>query len=145
MTDVRDTKPPMLAVRLLNPLTKLAIRSPLGRRLPLAVLRFTGRRSGKSYETPTGWYETPEGPVVFTPAPWRANFAGGAPVTTTVHGERTTRTATLVRDPVEVARVLNAVVATGKHARPAGLKIPPGHELTAGDVVELDRAMLRFS
>ena len=142
---VKDTKPPLAVVRVLNPFTKLALRSPLGKRIPLALLRFTGRRSGKIYATPASWYETPDGPVAFTPAPWRANFAGGAPVTTTVGGKTTTRTATLVRDPAEVARVLNAIVATGKHGRPAGLKIPAGHTLTADDVRAVDRAMLRFS
>jgi hypothetical protein len=87
----------------------------------------------------------PDGPVAFTPSPWRANFEGGAPVTTTVHGTTTLRTATLVRDPDEVARVLNAIVATGKHARPAGLKIPAGYTLTGDDVRAVDRAMLRFT
>jgi hypothetical protein len=141
---VHDAKPPLVIVRILNPFTKAALRSPLGRRMPLALLRFTGRRSGRSYETPVAWYETDEGPVAFTPAPWRANLDGGAEVTTRVDGHVSRRLAELVTDPEQVARVLNLVVDSGKYKRPAGLKISPGHRVTAADVRSTDRAMLRF-
>ena len=142
---IKDIRPPLALVRVLNPINKLVLRSPMGKHMPLAILGITGRRTGRTYETPVAWYETDEGPVVFTPAPWRANLAGGAGVTTVVAGHKTRRHAELVTDPNEVARVLNLVVDSGEHKRPAGLKIRAGHRVTADDVVAVGRAMVRFS
>jgi hypothetical protein len=44
---VRSRPPPAALMRAVNPLMRAVIRSPLGRHLePLAVLRFSGRRTG---------------------------------------------------------------------------------------------------
>jgi len=142
---IQDKKPPLAVVRMLNPINRLVARSPLGRLLPVALLRFSGRKSGRTYEVPVVWYELASGPVVFTPAGWRANFAGGAPVTTRVRGRVASRKGTLVTDPVDVAAALNEMIGQGGHSLPAGLKVPAGHQINAADVMAVDRAMIRFT
>src|SRR4051794_21368801 len=44
----RDAKPPLALVRMMNPVLRLLLRTPLARALrPFALLEFTGRRSGR--------------------------------------------------------------------------------------------------
>jgi hypothetical protein len=81
---VRDARPPTAMVAAINPILRALLRTPFARLAKhLALLEFSGRRSGRRYRVPVGWHQADGVPVVFTPAPWRANFQGGAP--TTVH------------------------------------------------------------
>lgn len=142
---VRDARPPIAVVRVLNPMNRLLLRTPLGRLArPLALLEFTGRRSGRGYCVPVGWHDADGAPVVVTPAPWRPNFIGGAPATVHHRGRTQPMTGTLVTDPAEVADVLMSVLAGGASPRSMGLGIPVGHTVSAADVVAVDRAVIRF-
>jgi hypothetical protein len=52
---VRDGRPPAMLVRLLNPVARVVLRTPFGRIVkPVALLQFTGRRSGRRYVIPVG-------------------------------------------------------------------------------------------
>ena len=134
---VRDARPPAILVRVLNPVMRVVLRSPLGRFVqPLALLEFSGRRTGRRYLVPVGWHEANARPVVFTPAPWRANFREPADVTVH-HGGRARSTT------ADVAEALRSVVAETS-PRAVGLDVPAGHVLSADDVIDVDRAMLRF-
>ena len=43
----RDARPPLALVRVINPTMRVVLRTPLGRLVrPVALLDFTGRRSG---------------------------------------------------------------------------------------------------
>ncbi|HZQ86625.1 MAG TPA: hypothetical protein VFA83_17395 [Acidimicrobiales bacterium] len=142
---VRDVHPPTAVIRVLNPVMRTVLRSPLGRLVrPFALLEFAGRRSGRRYRVPAGWYVVNGQPVVFSPAPWRVNFAGGATATVRHRGRAQQLTGTLVTDPDEVATALTSVLATGISPRAVGLDIPPGHTLNAADVLAVDRALIRF-
>jgi len=75
--------PPVPVMRLVSPLMRRLLRSPLASRLPpaLTLLEFAGRRSGRRFAVPVGVHEVQDGSVVFTEAGWRRNFAGGPEVT----------------------------------------------------------------
>lgn len=142
---VRDARPPMALVKLLNPIMRLVLRSPVGRLVkPFALLEFRGRRSGRMYLVPTGLYRVNGVMVVFSPADWRANFAGGEPATVHHLGRASSMTGTLITDPCEVAKGLVSVLANGSSARLLGIGLPTDHQINATDVVTLDRAMIEF-
>jgi hypothetical protein len=50
----------------------------------------------------------------------------------------------LVRDPAVVADAFNQLLATGIKPSLTGLRIPTDHIVTAEDVVEVDRVLIRF-
>lgn len=140
-----DARPPASVLAVLNPLVARVLRSPLARPIGgLALLEFDGRRSGRRYEVVVGWHDVGGRPVAFTPAPWRANFAGGAVATVHHRGSASSRRGHLVTDPAQVAGALNDVLASGTAPRSLGLRVPAGHRLTAEEVTALGRAMVRF-
>jgi hypothetical protein len=142
---VRDARPPLAVIRVLNPIMRFVLRTPLARLVrPFALLEFYGRRSGRRYRIPVGWHEADDGPVVLTPAPWRINFAGGATTTVRYRGRAQQMTGSLVTDPLTVASALQSMFASGTAPRSMGLDVPAGHVMTASDVVSVERAMIRF-
>src|SRR3954447_21861813 len=112
---VADKRPPRALVTIANAVLRPLMKSPLGRlvRGQLVILRFSGRRSGREYEIVVGWHETGDTRAVFTPARWRFNFSGGAPVTVVHEGRELKGTGTLVDDPAEVARGLQQAIDSG--------------------------------
>ena len=143
---IRDARPPAALVRVLNPVTRGLLRTPLGRAASnLALIEFSGQRSNRTYRVPVGWHQYDGSPVVFTPARWRMNFADGAPATVHHRGQAFTVRGLLVEDPEAVAAALASVLTAGTSAALLGLDVPPGHAVTASDVTSVDRAMIRFS
>ncbi len=141
----RDARPPLLLVRAMNPVMRVVLRTPLGWLVrPFALLEFRGRRSGRLLRVPVGWHEIDIGPVVFTPAPWRVNFDGGATVTVRFRGRRLELIGTLDGNPDTVAVALQSLADRRGSLRPVGVDIPDKHRVTAADVAALDRAVLRF-
>jgi hypothetical protein len=134
-------------MRLLNPLMRIVLRSPLGRRIKgVAVLDFTGRTSGRRYSVPVGWHEANGGgSLVFTPATWRANFAGGRAVSVRHAGTTRAMSGTLSADPAVVTVALQELLDSGASARSFALRMPRGHRLEASDVAGVDRALIRFT
>ena len=143
---VRDRTPPPAVARLLNPLMKRLLTSPVGRRMNgLALLEFDGRRSSRRYKVVCGWHETGSGALVFSPARWRQNFAGGAPATVRHLGKRHTYRGLLETDPTTVAAAIAVILASGTAPRALGLHVPDDHLVDAADVQAVDRAMISFS
>jgi hypothetical protein len=142
----RDARPPLALVRVLNPIMRVVLRTPMGRMVrPFALLEFRGRRTGKQMRVPVGWHETDDGYAVFTPAPWRTNFRDGIPVTVRFRGRRRDFVGTLEDDPNAVAVALQSIVDRRGSLRPVGVDMPRGHRVTAADVVAVDRALITFS
>jgi len=143
---VRDARLPASVLRILNPIMRVLLRSPLGGFVaPVALIEFTGRRSGHRYRVPAGWHHVDGGPVVFSPAPWRNNFAGSWPATVHHRGRTHHVTGTLIDDPAETARALESVLLSGTSPRQLALTItrnPP--RITPADVTALGRAMIVF-
>jgi hypothetical protein len=141
---VRLAPPPAGVIRLINPVMRVAIRSRLGRRMgPLAVIRFSGRRSGLPRDVNVGLHEIDGVPTVFTDRPWRLNFRGGADVTVLKGGRTWTGRAELVDAPDEVGRDLATAVAQ-VGARNLGVSITKGARPTADDFGGLGKSMVRI-
>lgn len=73
-----------------NTIVKLILRSPLHRPLSkrLLLITFTGRKSGKTYTTPTSYIRDGQDIVIFSERNrrWWRNLEGGAPVVVRVQG-----------------------------------------------------------
>ena len=146
MAGFEDDRPPDAVLRVVNPLLRTLVPSPAGRLLPgsFGVLRFTGRRSGRTLRIVAGLHDVDGGLVVFTSRPWRLNFRGGRTVEVARSGTWRRGTADLVEDPEQVAAALRHVLAAGTSARMLGLRIESGHVVTAEDVSATGRTLLRL-
>ena len=142
---VTEARPPSVVVAVLNPINRLVLRTPLGRAMkPVALLEFAGRHSGRRLRVPVLWHPVGDGGYVFSPATWPPNFEGGASAIVTHRGHRRELRGTLERDPQLVADAFNELLASGTKSSQTGLHISPGHEVTADDVVRVNRALIRF-
>ena len=142
---VRVQPPPRPVLRVVNPVMRFVLTSPLAVRMPpaMAVLEFTGRRSGRRLAVPVGVHEVDDGPVVFTEAAWRHTFAGGREVTVRRGGARRPGRGLLVEDPEVVADALSvAVERVG--TRNLAMRTTPGWQVTRDDLVRLGRKMVRL-
>ena len=145
ITVARDAQPPLLLVRVMNPILRVVLRTPFGRLVPpFALLEFHGRRSGRLLRVPVGWHEIDTGNVVFPPAPWRVNFHGGTPVTVRHRGQRLELVGMLDDDVDTVAAALQSLADRRGSLRSVGVEIPDKHRVTATDVEAVDRALIRF-
>lgn len=82
-------RPPLL-IRVLTPLIRLLLRSPLHSLVSKRVmlLTFTGRKSGQPFSTPVGYAQVDERTILTgTYNRWWKNLRGGAPVTLRVGGQ----------------------------------------------------------
>jgi hypothetical protein len=102
----------------------------------MAVLEFSGRRSGRRLRIPIGLHDVQGTPTVFTDRPWRLNFMGGAPVTVVTRGKRHHGRGELVQDRSVVGDAF--VVALGQ-TRPGnlGLAVQKGHQPTPQELAAL--------
>lgn len=142
---VRVQPPPKPVLRVVNPVMRVLLTSPLAARMPpaMALLEFTGRRSGRRLAVPIGVHEVEDGPVVFTEAGWRHNFAGGREVTLRRGRRRRHGRGVLVEDPEIVADALGiAIERVG--ARNLAMRTAPGRQITRHDLVRLGRKMVRL-
>jgi hypothetical protein len=143
---VVDRRPSPGLLRVMNPILRTLLLSPVARVLPgaLGVLQFSGRRTGRTYRIVVGAHELQDARAVFTSARWASNFRGGAPVTLIQEGRSRQATATLVEDPDVVARAFQTVLDEGAPSRALGLEVPEGHRMTAEDVHAVQRVMVRI-
>ena len=142
---VRDRRPPLALVRMMNPVLRTVLRSPLGRLVrPFALLEVRGRRTGRTLRIPVGWHLVADDFVVVTPAPWRENLRGGAPVVVHHRGVRHELFGTLDDDPSAVAETLQRLAERYGSLRPIGVDVPDGKVIEPADVLAVDRAVIRF-
>lgn len=133
---IRNAEPPKIAVRVLNPIMKLVLSSPLARRAGkgLMLLTVTGRRSGRRITVPVGRHEVDGVLTVVAGGQWKLNLRGGAPVELVIGGRPRTGRAELEEDPDAVARVLLVLLEQVglDNARRLGLEVLepriPSHE-----------------
>jgi len=143
-TPVRFRPPPARLMRTLNPLMKVLIRSRLGRRMrPLAVVRFTGRRSGKTRALPLGVHDVGDFLAVFTSSSWRHNFQEPTHVAVSWGGHTSEGTAQLVEDQSRVAPAL-AVAFNQVGARKLGLAVDDGRQPTIAELAAVGRSMIEI-
>jgi hypothetical protein len=85
------------------------IATPAGKRLMLVYL--TGRKTGRHYKQPVSY--VPEGETLLTPGGgrWKLNLVDGRPEHVRLRGRDISLRPELVRDPVEVDRLLGVMSA----------------------------------
>jgi hypothetical protein len=97
----------------------LPFPTPLSRNLML--VSYTGRKSGRRYRQPLSYAR--DGEALLTPGGgrWTLNMEGGRPVRIRLRGREVPARPELVREPAEVERLLDVIVAKNP---PAARYIP---------------------
>ena len=125
---VERIRPPEAIIKVGNPIFDWLLRSRLHGLVDehFMLLRFRGRKTGRSYTLPVG-RRTIDGRLgVLTNRRWRVNFRGGAPVDVNLEGELRRGHAELVEDPDEVARIYANLIEEYGHeqaGRRLGIRI----------------------
>jgi hypothetical protein len=141
MTTVSAPQDNPTVLKLINPIVKTILRSPLHHLLSrhFMLITFTGRKTGKRYTTPTASLRDQEMIYLATGTRWWKNLQGGAPVSLVVAGKRLQGDAEVIVDPLEVAQYLHWFIGKvgTKKAFLMGLKIdgeqlPTLEEVKAG-------------
>jgi hypothetical protein len=97
--------------RIGNTFVRPLLRSRFGKKIhDLALLSFTGRKSGRRYTVPVAYHELDGDGVILTASGWRANLRGGADVEVVHDGVSRPMRAELIEDPHEVARIYEALL-----------------------------------
>ncbi|WP_439026109.1 nitroreductase/quinone reductase family protein [Haloarchaeobius sp. DT45] len=143
---------PRPLVKLVNPLVRLLLASPLHVFLShcFCLLRFTGRKTGRAYSIPVTYWEVDDGydVAIITRSDWWKNFEGGREVELRLRGRTVQGIATAVPDEKAVAAFARArLVERPANARLLGLRIE-GHRLpTVGELVPAvtDTVLLRIT
>lgn len=127
---VEVAEPPEALARVVNPVIKALLRSPLHRPFSshLMLLSFRGRKTGRTYEVVVGRHEIDGALVVptgTTGRKWRLNFRGGAPAEVMIEGKRRRGRGELIEDSEEVTRVHQLLLGRVglKNARRLGLTV----------------------
>ena len=148
MPRVSRPQPPPILYRIVNPTLRALLRSPLARFAPdgLALITFTGRRTGRTYTTPVGTHRDGQDRVVFTDSPWYRNLEGGRSARLRVGGETVEGPTTVIADADEWAGYMRRRLEAGADPRRLGFQVegeglPSVEELKAGLP---DRVMLRI-
>jgi len=134
---VEGAEPPEALGRVVNPVIKVLLRSPLHRAFSrhLMLLAFRGRKSGKMYEVVVGRHEVDGAllvPTGTTGRRWRLNFRGGTTAEVTLGSIRRRGWGELIEEPDEVARIHQLLLGRIglKNARRLGLKVNVNREPT---------------
>lgn len=133
---VEDAAPSATLARYANPLLRLLFRTPLKRSLgrQLALLRFTGRRSGRTYCFPVGVLSVRGRRIITSRRSWQSNFNGGMDCDVLLGGGWQRVRAERVPDVDETADLFSELIETfGRDApRRLGLRVnvdrAPTHE-----------------
>ena len=152
MTDQAGTRPavervtpPLLLVRLANPVMRRLLASPLHALASrqLLLLHFTGRRTGRRYTVPVGHHHLDGVLSLLTNSGWRHNFRGGTDIEVTLGGRRRPARATLIEEPDTVARAYLGVInrlGWQPAQRRLGIRVNVGRTPTLDELVEAVRA-----
>ena len=138
---VEGAEPPEALARVVNPVIKALLRSPLHWPFSkhLILLAFRGRKTGKTYEVVVGRHELDGAllvPTGTTGRRWRLNFRGRTSVEVTLEGRRQRGWGELVEEPDEVARVHQLLLdrVGPKNARRLGLRVNVDREPTVEEL-----------
>lgn len=139
--------PPRLLFKLLNPLMRALLRSPLHHLVSarLLLLTVTGRRTGKRYTIPLGYAQVGRTLYSGTEGRWATNLRGGAPVTVTLKGDRLPASAAVIADVDGMAAAYRAIHAASPGyaralARSTGISFGAGGEVPRDEVARAQAA-----
>ncbi|TWP50401.1 hypothetical protein FKR81_19670 [Lentzea tibetensis] len=105
----------------------------------LALLHFTGRRSGREFVLPAGVHPWRERLVVATGSAWRHNFDGGSRGALTWRGEHTAVHFRLISDVDQVAPAYQELIeryGVQTSERRLGLRLPADRVPSLEEIVE---------
>ena len=138
---VEGAEPPEALARVVNPIMKALLHSPLHRPFSkhLIVLAFKGRKTGKMYEVVVGRHELGGAllvPTGTTGRRWRLNFRCGTSVEVTLEGSRWRGWGELIEEPDEVTHVHRLLLRRIglKNARRLGLRVNVDREPTTDEL-----------
>ncbi len=107
-------KIPPAIIKLINPLMAALLKSRFHGQVSKSIMliRFTGRKTGREYETPISYVQEGRTVRCFTDSPWWRNLRGGAPVSVRIRGEDHTGRAQPVEDDTKrIADALSGFLA----------------------------------
>ena len=135
--------PPPLVLGTMNHLMRPLLASRLAKRMPgMMLLEFQGRRTGRTIKVPVNMNLVDGVVMAFTAAPWRYNFAGGAPATVTYKGQHHRSRGTLVQmNPEEMGLAVRRSLDNGGSAQRMGIRAPKRHQPTAAELAALGPAL----
>ena len=110
---VEDGRPPRPALRIVNPIVSVILRSPFHRLLSaqLMLLSVRGRRTGRWVTVPVGRHELDGMLLVSVSGRWRHNLAGdAAPVRLVLDGRQCDGYAEVIDNPDEVVGVFKMLL-----------------------------------
>jgi deazaflavin-dependent oxidoreductase (nitroreductase family) len=112
-TERRGPPMPKFMFKVMNPLMKAMLNSPLHGRVSkkLMVLTFTGRKTGKRYSTPVGYVRQGNDIYVITHTSWWKNLRGGMAVTMRIQGLDVAGMARVVDDPEGIKSMVRVFLA----------------------------------
>jgi hypothetical protein len=107
LAPVEDRRPPAAVLRIVNPVMRRLLRSPLHRAVSkkLMILSVQGRKTDRTIPVVVGRHPVDGQLLVSASGSWRHNLRGGAQVQVTIDGVERTGHAVLEEDPDEVARI----------------------------------------
>jgi hypothetical protein len=110
--------PPGPLFKAVNPVLRWLLRSPFhgGISKSLALLTFTGRKTGKRYTTPVGYHRVDGKIIVFTDSGWWRNLPTGATATLLIAGREVPVRAEAVKDTDAMLRVYQRIQASGNES-----------------------------
>jgi hypothetical protein len=102
---------PKIMFKILNPLMKLILNSPLhgGLSKRVMVISFTGKKTGKHFSTPVAYARDGDRVIVVTYSAWSKNFNEPTPVQMRIHGKSVSGTAAVVDEPVKIKQILQTL------------------------------------
>ena len=148
---VEEGFPPKLVLRVLNPIVRLLLRSPLHRLMSkqYMLLSVAGRKTGRSYTIPVGRHYLDGDLLVGARGVWKANLRGGADVRVTIEGRERAGRAELDEDPDRTTEVYKRLLAQlgRRKASVLGLKVNVDREPTHEEMKAAvgNRAIARIS
>jgi deazaflavin-dependent oxidoreductase (nitroreductase family) len=106
-------KPPDRLFSIINPVMKFLLRSPFSGLVSgrLMLLSYTGRKTGRSYTTPVGYFIWDDDTVVaFSASRWPSNIRGSSRVRLFIHGIWHDAAPAVVDSVAERAAVLDDLI-----------------------------------
>ena len=137
---------PLWIFKVMNPIMKGLLRSPLHRLLSgaLMLITYTGRKTGKQYTIPIGYFVWGEGELMsFSSACWWTNLRSKPPVTLLLNGRRVQAVPTVIEKREAVIDTLEEFIKRlgPRAARRLPIGLPRYRESTRDDLRNVPRGI----
>ena len=142
---------PLWVFKVMNPIMKGLLRSPLHRLLSgtLMLVTYTGCKTGKQYTIPIGYFAWGQGELMsFSSARWWTNLRSSPPVTLLLKGHRVQAIPTVIEQHEAVIDTLEEFIKRlgPRSARRLPIGLPRDREPTRDDLRNVPRgiALIHF-